>query len=46
MLVGVPPIDVPTFVVTTALLVAVGSLASLLPARRALAVSPTETLRS
>ena len=46
MLVGVPPIDVPTFAVTTVMLVAVGALASLLPARRALAVSPTETLRS
>jgi putative ABC transport system permease protein len=46
MLVGVPPIDVPTFAVTTVMLVVVGALASLLPARRALAVSPTETLRS
>jgi putative ABC transport system permease protein len=46
MLVGVPPIDVPTFAVTSVMLVAVGALASLLPARRALAVSPTETLRS
>lgn len=46
MLVGVPPIDVPTLATTTVLLIAVGALASMLPARRALAVSPTETLRA
>jgi putative ABC transport system permease protein len=45
LLIGVPPIDVPTFAVTTILLVVVGALASALPARRALSVSPTETLR-
>jgi putative ABC transport system permease protein len=45
MLVGVPPIDVPTLAVTAVLLIAVGALASALPARRALSVSPTETLR-
>jgi putative ABC transport system permease protein len=45
LLVGVPTIDVPTLAITTVMLIVVGLIASGLPARRALAVSPIETLR-
>jgi putative ABC transport system permease protein len=45
LLVGVPAIDVPTLAITTVMLIVVGLIASGLPARRALAVSPIETLR-
>jgi putative ABC transport system permease protein len=45
LLVGVPPVDAPTLVTTSVLLIAVGALASALPARRAMSVSPLETLR-
>jgi hypothetical protein len=43
---GVEPLDVPTFVVVTAVLLATALLASWLPARRAAAIPPTEALRS
>ncbi len=46
LLVGVPPFDVLTLAVTAVLLIAVGALASALPARRAMSVSPTDTLRA
>jgi putative ABC transport system permease protein len=45
MLVGVPTIDVRTLLAVSAVLVIVAVLASILPARRAMAVSPTEALR-
>ncbi|HEX8694878.1 MAG TPA: ABC transporter permease [Longimicrobium sp.] len=45
LLVGVPAVDVATLLAVGALLGAVAALASLLPARRATAVSPTEALR-
>jgi len=45
MLVGVPTIDVPTLVAVALVLAAVAAVASIIPARRALAVSPTEALR-
>jgi hypothetical protein len=43
---GVKPLDVPTFVVVTLVLLATALLASWLPARRAAAIPPTEALRS
>ena len=46
MLVDVPTIDIPTLVVVSAALAIVAVLASILPARRAMAVNPTEVLRS
>ncbi|HEV8498350.1 MAG TPA: ABC transporter permease [Gemmatimonadaceae bacterium] len=46
MLVGVPPVDVPSLVLTAVLLVLVATVASALPARRALRVSPLDALRS
>jgi len=46
MLVGVPPVDAPSLILTAALLVAVAAVASALPARRALRVSPLDALRS
>ena len=45
MLVGVSAVDVPTLAVVCPALLAVAALASLLPARRATRVSPTEALR-
>jgi putative ABC transport system permease protein len=45
MLVGVPTIDVVTMLGVAVVLASVAMLASLLPARRATAVSPTEALR-
>ena len=46
LLVDVSPMDVPTFAVVAVVLAAVAAFASLLPARRATAVSPTEALRN
>jgi len=46
MLVGVPPVDAPSLVLTAVLLVLVATVASALPARRALRVSPLDALRS
>jgi putative ABC transport system permease protein len=43
---GVKPLDVPTFVVVTVVLLATALLASWLPARRAAAIQPTEALRA
>ena len=43
---GVEPLDIPTFVVVTLVLLATALLASWLPARRAAAIPPTEALRS
>ena len=45
LLVDVSPTDLPTLLAASTLLLAVAALASLLPARRAMAVSPTEALR-
>jgi ABC-type antimicrobial peptide transport system permease subunit len=45
MLVGISPIDVPSLLVTAALLIAVAAAATLLPARRALRVSPLDVMR-
>jgi putative ABC transport system permease protein len=45
LLVGVPAVDVPTLASVCAMLVAVAALASIIPARRAMGVSPTEALR-
>jgi len=45
MLVGVPTIDVPTLVAVAMLLTAVAAVASIIPARRAMAVSPADALR-
>jgi putative ABC transport system permease protein len=46
MLVGVPTIDIPTWLAVSAALAIVAVAASILPARRAMAVNPTEALRS
>jgi putative ABC transport system permease protein len=46
MLVGVPPVDAPSLILTAVLLVIVAAAASALPARRALRVSPLDALRS
>ncbi|MGI8497901.1 MAG: FtsX-like permease family protein [Gemmatimonadaceae bacterium] len=45
MLVGVPVVDLPTIAFVCVALLAVALLASMLPARRAMQVSPTEALR-
>jgi putative ABC transport system permease protein len=45
MLVGVPSIDAVSLVATTLALLTVAVLATMIPARRALGVSPTEALR-
>jgi ABC-type antimicrobial peptide transport system permease subunit len=45
LLVGVSPFDWPTLALVCAVLAAVSVLACLVPARRAMAVSPTEALR-
>jgi putative ABC transport system permease protein len=45
MLVGVPPVDVPTLLAVSAALTMVALVASLLPARRAAMVDPMEALR-
>jgi predicted permease len=45
LLVGVSVIDVPTLAVVSVVLVLVAAMASLVPARRAIAVSPTSALR-
>jgi putative ABC transport system permease protein len=45
LLVDVTPIDAPTLIVTAFALACVAALASAIPARRALAVNPSETLR-
>jgi putative ABC transport system permease protein len=46
LLVGVEPIDPLTFAVVSALFVAVGAAASLLPARRAVRVDPVKVLQA
>lgn len=46
MLYGTAPLDVMTFVLTSAGVLVVAALASYLPARRAASVSPTESLRA
>jgi putative ABC transport system permease protein len=46
MLVGVPAVDAPSLVLTAVLLILVAAIASALPARRALRVSPLDALRS
>ncbi|HKT06503.1 MAG TPA: FtsX-like permease family protein, partial [Gemmatimonadaceae bacterium] len=46
MLVGVTPLDTPTFGAVAALMVATAALACFIPARRATTVSPLETLRA
>ena len=46
MLVGVGVVDVPTLVVVAGVLLGVAVVASALPARRAVRVSPTEALRN
>jgi putative ABC transport system permease protein len=45
MLVGVPSVDLPTLAMVSVVLTLVAIGASLIPARRAMAVSPTEALR-
>ncbi|NOT06927.1 MAG: FtsX-like permease family protein, partial [Gemmatimonadales bacterium] len=45
LLFGVTPLDLPTFLGVAALLAAMSLLASLLPARRAMRVSPLEAIR-
>jgi len=42
---GVPPLDLTTFAVTTAVLTVVALVACTLPARRAMRVSPVEAMR-
>ena len=46
MLYGTSPNDPMTFLVTSAVLLAVGVAASYLPARRASTIDPVESLRS
>jgi ABC-type antimicrobial peptide transport system permease subunit len=45
LLVGVTPIDGPTLAATALTLAIVATIASAVPARRALGVNPSETLR-
>jgi ABC-type lipoprotein release transport system permease subunit len=45
LLFGVTPVDVATFVAAAAFLAVAALLASYIPARRAAAVTPAETLR-
>ncbi|HEX5438623.1 MAG TPA: ABC transporter permease [Gemmatimonadaceae bacterium] len=45
LLVGVPPMDLPTLGVVSLVLAGIALLACALPARRAMAVAPTEALR-
>ena len=45
MLVGVSPVDLPTLGGVCVVLLGVAVLASLVPARRAMGVDPTEALR-
>jgi ABC-type lipoprotein release transport system permease subunit len=45
MLVGVSTVDLPTLAAVCPVLLAVAAVASALPARRAMGVSPTEALR-
>jgi predicted permease len=45
MLVGVSAVDVPSLLITTLLLIVVAAAATLLPARRALRVSPLDVMR-
>jgi putative ABC transport system permease protein len=45
LLVDVTPIDAPTLIATSFALACVAAIASAMPARRALAVNPSETLR-
>ena len=46
VLFGIRPLDPPTFVSMAAVLLAAAAIASWLPARRAAALDPVETLRS
>jgi ABC-type lipoprotein release transport system permease subunit len=46
LLVNVPTFDLRTFVVVAAALVSIAVLASIVPARCAMAVNPTDALRS
>jgi predicted permease len=46
LLFGISPVDLPTFTLTTGALVAIGLLATYLPARRAARVSPVVALRA
>jgi ABC-type antimicrobial peptide transport system permease subunit len=46
ILFGVEPIDAATFTIAPLILAVVGALATYLPARRALAVDPVETMRA
>jgi ABC-type antimicrobial peptide transport system permease subunit len=44
--VGIPPVDAPSLILTAVVLVVVAAVASAVPARRALRVSPLDALRS
>jgi len=46
LLYGVAPLDAPTFAGVSALLIAVGCVASYIPARRASRIDPALALRS
>jgi ABC-type antimicrobial peptide transport system permease subunit len=46
LLFGVEPLDMATFTIAPLILAGVGALATYLPAQRALAVDPVETMRS
>ena len=43
---GVSPMDIPTYLAVAIMLLAVGSLAALIPARRAASIEPTQALRA